>query len=119
MTKALLRIKSYLLNQRLPELGEPIPGSGETGAAKIPTDIQLKDFILNATPLAQKICGQNPNARKIFDAAFQREADKTVTAWGKKQAEIEAARAAKPGSPETPIIIRNIVGVNKKGGQRS
>ena len=115
MTKALLRIKSYLLNQRLPELGEPVPGSGEEGAAKIPTDIQLKDFILNVPiEVTHKITRQNPKALEIFNAASRREAQKTCTAWDKKKAEIEAARAARSGSPENPIIIRNVVGTTLK-----
>jgi hypothetical protein len=104
-----------LLGQRLSELGEPVPGSGEPDAAEIPSDAALKDFILN-TPvqITQKIIRQNPRALGIFDAASQREAQKTITAWDKKQQEIKAARAARPGSPENPIIIRNVVGTSIK-----
>jgi hypothetical protein len=109
-TKTKYRIKSYLLQQRLVELGEPVPGSGEDGAADAPTDQDLRDFILIVpVEVTKKIFRQNPTAEKTINAAFAREAEMSLTATQRKQREA----ANLPGTPANPLRIDVTGGVSQ------
>jgi hypothetical protein len=109
-TREKYRIKSFLLQQRLIELGEPIPGSGEEGAADAPTDQDLRDFIQIVPPeVSRKILKQNPAAEQTINAAFAREAEKNLTAVQRKQREA----ANLPGTARNPIKIDPLGGVSQ------
>jgi hypothetical protein len=109
-TKTKYRIKSYLLQQRLVELGEPVPGSDEEGAADAPTDQDLRDFILIVpVEVTKKIFRQNPTAEKTINAAFAREAEASMSALAKRQ----RAAANLPGTSNNPIKIDVTGGVSQ------